>query len=357
MGNSSSSTAASNYASVVNNSITNIVNDVAMSCESSVTLHNGVIFVTQIEGSQNVNLDINLEQTNNAAVSAECIQSSEIVSNASAAISNSVTQYAEAVQAGFIPPPSVSNTTTIVNNVSQSILNSYSSECASEFSQKNTAVFVTSIKKSNAINATFDVRQNNQVDYISTCITDVLLDTEATQEMTNIIDQTAKAESKSVIGALAVLLVLLIILMAAVYVFGKSFAQWIFDMFFSLFKGLLLMSVIVVIAIGLAILIMWVFGVGMFGTTRLQERITGYDGAWDFSRGVMTCDTNMFAAEEFPPEFKDRAGKEGKLLDGYTHCVDPGFGDSAKYSYWCKNDQQFFGNLGMDIGYFYPPED
>lgn len=353
MGNSTS-TAASNYASVVNNSITNIVNDVSMSCESGVTSRNGLVFITNIYGSTNVNLEVDAVQTNNAVVAAECIQNSEVLTNASAAISNSVTQYAEAVQAGFIPPPGASNTTSIVNNVSQSILNSYSSFCAAEFVTRNTAVFVTNVKESNAINATFDIDQTNSIDFISSCITDLLLDTEATQDITNIVDQTAKAESKSIIGALAVLIIALVILMAAVYVFGRSFASFIFAMFKSLALGIMCMVVAGLFVFGLCMLFMWGFGLGMFGSTRVQEPITAFDDYWDKTGQFMYCEKNMFAPEDFPPELAYRAGKVGTNIDGYTHCVDGDFREKGIYSYWCKNDTQFFANIGMDFAYYYP---
>ena len=343
----SDSKAAENYAGVVNNSLTNIVNDVAMECESNFSARNRIIISADFSDSTNVNAHFDLNQNNLAVVSASCLANSEVYNVASSTIANDIEQTAKAIQAGFIPPPSVANTTEVVNSVSQQILNTYHSECVNNFSSENTVVAHLNASRADNLNLKFDVSQGNSSTFVSECISENITTTDAFQSMSTLISQIAETESKSVLFYIIILVIVLAAFMVVVYFFGKDFATWLLKTggatFFLIFVGLS-------IFFGAAILFQWLTGAGMFGTTREEEPYTIYDmsGEYDKEDDTFVCQ-----------------GGIGAKIPGFLNCVDAKLvdgnletsGDDVSeifYSYWCGGDSQTFDNFRLDFDYFKP---
>lgn len=336
----SSSKAAENYASVVNNSITTIVNDVAMQCESDFETRNRLVFVANYEGAQNLNAEWVIQQSNIASVNAECLQNSEVYNTASATIANDIEQLAKAVQAGVIPPPQVANTTELVNNVNQQIMNTYESECVNKFMSENTALFLLNFSNTNNLNLRFDLSQGNAVDFVSNCILNSVTSTDAYQQLTNAISQTAETESKSILATIAILFLVLSVFMVVVYFFGKNFAKW----FLQTGLSVILVAVLAIAVLaGAVVLFQWLTSTGLFGTTRGEEPYTLYD-----QNGTYNSETGTFDCVE---------GK-GVKIDGFLNCVDPKYDpETTFYSYWCGGDTQTFDNFRLDVAYFVPGKD
>jgi len=346
MGGNGSKTGASNYAKIVNNDMSTIVNDVSMLCQSSFDLRSGLFFINNISDSEHVTIDIDVNQTSMATMNAECLQNSEVYNTASSTMFNSITQFAEAIQKGFIPPPSSTNSVELVNNVSKEIVNKYSSECIAEFKQQQLGLFANNVSKSNYIDINMNINQTTSASFISKCVVDNIVTTQAFTDLTNYIDQTAKSESSGIITQLVMLAAITAILFVLIYFFGSSVTAFISRLGLSILKFVIYVAIAAIIVLGIVVLTMWIFKYGLWAPTREEKPYTWYDEGHDSSRKTAICGL----AGEFDPENKSA----GILIDGFNNCIASNFSENASYSYWCKNDTQNYENFGTNFSYFYP---
>jgi hypothetical protein len=363
---------ATNYVSVVNNSFTNIVNDVAMSCQSESTNINNLDYYGTFSNISNSNIIVRFEQNISSNVASACVNNSEVYNTASTSILNEIEQIAKAEQEGGIKPPSVKNTTQIMNDVNHTIMNTYNSTCAQSVTNSNVGVFRVENDNLQNVNYDFSVKQEIQNDVIFDCLNKNITDSGSYTDMTNDVKQTAETSSTSILKYIIRLIIVITAVLLIFAFFGKKIGEGISQMFIQIASGgKSFLWTILYIAVGIFMIsgtiigimalyywILWMGDSGPWATGREEEPYTPYDGVYNEV-------TDTFDCGAFDPviTFKSFRGSPnwegtGKQAVGFKNCVSDKFElglSKPIMSYWCKNDLDFYKNFRIDFDYFIPP--
>ena len=226
---------AENYTSVVNSQFTNIINDVSMSCSTSTTAINGLVNIIAIDGVHDSDITISTTQESFASLNQVCVNNSDISNSASTSIMNEITQLAEAEQQANIPVPSAKNTAQILNDVNHTMMNTYTSGLQyKQFNQEHGFFTVQKITDSTNISYSFDANQSITQDVVSECLNENIIGNSSVTDMTNVIDQTAKASSESILKLIIILIAVVMACILIIYLMiafgGSKFAKGFTDM-------------------------------------------------------------------------------------------------------------------------------
>lgn len=329
MGLFSSDPAAENVARVVTNSMVTQVNDATMVCETSSKNINYAQVTVDIIDSEGATTEINVTQTTNAVVSPHCMMSSEVVNASSVALSTDLEQTAEAVQAGVIPPPGVKNTSEVIQNVSQNLLNTYTSTCAMEAQNVNFAKANVTVNNSPNSQTTVNLSQENTSEFMAECISRNLQTIDGSQELTTTISQIASTKNRNLFlvmaVALTIMVVSILVLGITLKLFGKDIARHGWK---------------VALTIGLFFLV--VIG-GMFGVSWLMSIGPWYEETQPYTDGD----------HQWNPDKQEFECKEGySKPPGYVSCIRNTYGD-VFWSYACTSEAHNYNNAYIDWAYYY----
>jgi hypothetical protein len=374
---SAGSTIATNVVTNIVNSLTSIVNNSAMQCVNEFqALQLILLKIDNVPPGTNVFIDQEIV----AQVGAECMSNISTIAEASTDIYQEISQIAEAIMKGGRGTAEAYNITAMVTNLATTVVNTYTVDCANQFTSKQAIVAeITYMGQPTDTtpfpevdppfpgdelvsgNSTISVNQSADLVFVGECILNSTNVLTAASSLTQIIEQYAKAEQSSVIGQVAWLIIAIGFVLFVILFFGRKFFASQASLGF--FMGLAFVVLLFTISVFVWYFGFWAIDLFMGQVEAKYAPTTPYDvGKWkenledgdgfdcSLAEGYDVTRVGGFSSCVSRKGLMEPGPKGGIFYPGASHA--PEGTPVGTYSINCMNDTFDFNNQAVTAEYF-----